>query len=446
MPRCHPRLVSHAKQLLFLIGVVVVVGFSAWLSGHYRIQWDWSSGARNSLSPPSQTLLERLAGVITITAYAGDKKILRARIQEIVDRYRRYKSDLHLRFVDPESVPDQVRRLGVGTDGELRIEYDGRVEHVTEHTEQAITNALNRVARSGERWIAFATGHGERSLLGLANHDLGEFGQSLQQRGFRVQPITLTNVHEVPANTAVLVVAGPTVAVLDEETKKIETFLDSGGNLLWLADPGSLHGLEGLAEKLSLKFGPGRIYDPSTPQYGVDQATFSIVSRYPSHAVTASFDLITLYPEAVAITAKPDGNWRFDDIIKTSENAWSETSSPLTEAVFDETTDHPGPHTLGLSIQPDGAIGSSRQRIVVIGDGDFLSNAFIGNGGNLELGLNIVNWLSHDDEFIALPAKMAPDLSFNLSKTGALLMAFGSLFLTPALFRGAGVIIWWKRR
>ena len=343
-------------------------------------------------------------------------------------------------------MPDEVRRLDVGADGELRIEYDGRAEHVTEHTEQAITNALNRVARSQERWIAFATGHGERSLLGSANHDLGEFGQSLQQRGFRVQPITLTDVHEVPANTAVLVIAGPTVAVLDEEAKKFETFLDAGGNLLWLAEPGSLHGLEGLAEKLSLKFGPGQIYDPSTPQYGVDQPTFSIVSRYPSHDVTASFDLITLYPEAVAITAKPDGKWRFDDIIKTSENAWSETSSPLTDAVFDEATDHPGPHTLGLSIQPDEAIDSSRQRIVVIGDGDFLSNAFIGNGGNLELGLNIVNWLSHDDVFIALPAKMAPDLSFNLSKTGALLMALGSLFLAPALFLGAGVIIWWKRR
>ena len=129
-----------------------------------------------SFPPPSQTLIERLHGVITITAYASDNKILRARIQEIIDRYRRYKSDLRLRFVDPDSVPDEVRRLDVGADGELRIEYDGRAEHVTEHTEQAITNALNRVARSQERWIAFATGHGERSVLGSANHDLGEFG------------------------------------------------------------------------------------------------------------------------------------------------------------------------------------------------------------------------------------------------------------------------------
>ena len=72
--------------------------------------------------------------------------------------------------------------------------------------------------------------------------------------------------------------------------------------------------------------------------------------------------------------------------------------------------------------------------------------ALLGNGGNLELGLNIINWLSHDDEFINLPTKMAPDLTFNLSKTGALLLTIGSLFLAPALFLGAGVFIWWRRR
>ena len=441
-----PRLVSHLKQLVLFVCVVTLVSLSARLTESYRIQWDWSAGARNSLSRPSQGLLERLDGIITITAYASDKEILRARIRETLDRYRRYKSDVVVRFVDPESVPDEVCRLGVSSDGELRIEYDGRAEHITEHTEQAITNALNRVARAEERWIAFVTGHGERSLLGVANHDLGGFGESLQQRGFRVQPITLTDVHEVPRNTAVLIVAGPRVALLEEETKKLEAYIERGGNLLWLADPGPAHGLGALADRLRLRFGPGQIYDPSTPQYGVDQPTFPVVSRYPAHAVTANFDLITLYPESVAITPQPGGQWLFDDIVRTSEQAWSETTSPITDAVFDEATDHPGPHTLGVAIQPADSPGASSQRIIVIGDGDFLSNAFVGSGGNLELGLNIINWLSHDDRFIALPAKMAPDLSFNLSKTGALLLALGSLFLAPALFLGAGVLIWWKRR
>ena len=356
----------------------MLVGFSAWLSSQHRYQWDWSAGARNSLSISSQRLLERLKHPVNITAYASDKEILRRRIRETLDRYRRYKSDLTVRFVDPESVPDEVRRLGIDTDGELRIEYDTRVEHVSEHTEQAITNALNRVARSGDRWIAFVTGHGERDLLGQANHDLGAFGESLEQRGFRVQPITLTEVHEIPVNTALLVIASPSVAMLEEETKQIQAFVRHSGNLLWLSEPGSLHGLEALAESLSLRFGPGQIIDPSTPLFGVAQATFPIVSRYSSHAVTAEFDLITLYPEAVALTVKPNDTWRSCKIITTSEKAWSETKLPLTEAVFDAASDQPGPLTLGVALQPADADSLPSQRIVVIGDGDFLSNAYLG--------------------------------------------------------------------
>ena len=201
MPGQRANFVSRFTQLLFPVCLATLVGFSAWLSSQHRFQWDWSAGARNSLSISSQTLLARLKHPVNITAYASDKEILRKRIRETLDRYRRYKHDLTVRFVDPESVPNEIRRLGIGTDGELRIEYDDRVQHVSEHTEQAITNALNRVARAGERWIVFVTGHGERDMLGEANHDLGEFGESLGERGFRVQPITLSEVQEIPANT-----------------------------------------------------------------------------------------------------------------------------------------------------------------------------------------------------------------------------------------------------
>ena len=438
------RITARLKQLLALILLTAVVGWSAWLSSNHRYQWDWTAGARNSLSLSSQVLLERLDNPVIITAYTSNT--LRQRIQESLARYRRYKPDLTVRFVDPESVPDELRRLGITTDGELRIEYEGRAEHVPQHTEQAITNALHRVARSGERWIVFVTGHGERDLLGRANHDLGMFGDSLEQRGYLIQPITLTEVREIPANTALLVIAGPRVALLDEEAKTLEAFLDRGGNLLWLAEPGPLNGLKGLADRLGLRFGPGQIVDPTTPMFGVTESTFPVVSRYPPHPVTAKFNLITLFPESVAVTAQSNDEWRSTAIITTSEKAWSETTKPYVQGEFEAETDQPGPLSLGLAMEPASDDVVTGQRIVVIGDGDFLSNAYLGNGGNLDLGFNIINWLSHNDELIALPAKIAPDLSFSLSKTGAIILAIGSLFVAPALLFGTGIMIWWKRR
>lgn len=84
--------------------------------------------------------------------------------------------------------------------------------------------------------------------------------------------------------------------------------------------------------------------------------------------------------------------------------------------------------------------------MAVIGDGDFLSNTYLGNGGNLNLGINIINWLSRDDNLIAISATTAPDTQLNLSRNAALLIGFGFLFALPLALFAAGWMIWLKRR
>jgi hypothetical protein len=39
-------------------------------------------------------------------------------------------------------------------------------------------------------------------------------------------------------------------------------------------------------------------------------------------------------------------------------------------------------------------LGSRKQRVVVAGTGHFLSNQYVGLLGNLDLGVNMVNWLA----------------------------------------------------
>ena len=92
----------------------------------------------------------------------------------------------------------------------------------------------------------------------------------------------------------------------------------------------------------------------------------------------------------------------------------------------------------------DGAGGD--QRVIVIGDSDFLSNAYLGNGGNIDLGLNLFNWLNHDDQFIAITARTASDVNLELSKLAQTVIAFGFLFGLPLIMLGSGVGIWWRRR
>ena len=89
---------------------------------------------------------------------------------------------------------------------------------------------------------------------------------------------------------------------------------------------------------------------------------------------------------------------------------------------------------------------SREQRIVVIGDGDFLSNTYLGNAGNLDLGLNIVNWLSHDEDYIDIRIKSAPDTSLELGRIAQGVIGLGFLFGLPLLLLITGAIIWLRRR
>jgi hypothetical protein len=84
--------------------------------------------------------------------------------------------------------------------------------------------------------------------------------------------------------------------------------------------------------------------------------------------------------------------------------------------------------------------------VVVVGDGDFLSNSYVGNGGNLNLGLNLVNWRAADEGLVSIPPRTAPDTELSLSRDNSLLIGFGFLFALPAAFAAAGLGVWLRRR
>jgi ABC-type uncharacterized transport system involved in gliding motility auxiliary subunit len=89
---------------------------------------------------------------------------------------------------------------------------------------------------------------------------------------------------------------------------------------------------------------------------------------------------------------------------------------------------------------------SPTQRVAVIGDADFISNAYLGNGANLDLGNRLVNWLSHDDALIRIPPRTAPDTQLTLTPTLSLAIGLGFLAVIPLGLLAAGGTIWWRRR
>ena len=429
--------------LLALVALCVVV------AREYRTQWDLSSSGRNTLSQASVEVLGKMQGPIAVTAFATPQDArygdLRKLIRDFVGRYQRAKHDVHLEFIDPREQPKAAAAAGVQVNGEIIVEYGGRSERLSNLSELELTNALVRLTRSAKRLVMSLEGHGERSLINGANHDLGEFGKQLSIKGISVSALNLAIAQEVPDDVALLVIANPQTQIRASEIERLEHYVERGGNLLLLLDQEPLNGLEPIIERLGLILSPGIVVDPDAIQRGGRPVmAVAAAGSYGGHSIVRSFRLNTVFPFARAVSTNSIGDWSAERIIEVAPRGWIESDSLDRRIVFDEGRDVRGPVTIAVALE---RIKNERtQRVIAVGGGHFLANTYLGNGGNMDLGINMVNWLMGDDILITIQPRSAPDVALSLGKGWLLGIVITFLVATPLLCLGSGALIWWRRR
>jgi ABC-type uncharacterized transport system involved in gliding motility auxiliary subunit len=229
--------------------------------------------------------------------------------------------------------------------------------------------------------------------------------------------------------------------------KLVRDYVKRGGNLLWLGDPGQLYGLEPLATDLGVRFGTGTIVDPNTQLIGINDASITLVSEYPATSpLTSGLSNLTLFPTATSVDVDKHAGWQEDDFLRSLPRSWLETGDLHKSVSFDaKQGDKPGPLTLGVALTRE-VQDSRSQRVVITGDGDFLSDAYVANAGNMDLGLDIMNWVAHDDAYIDINPRPAPDLVLSLTPLAQGVIGFGFLFILPLLLCLTGLLVWIRRR
>ena len=249
-------------------------------------------------------------------------------------------------------------------------------------------------------------------------------------------------------------IASPETAWLDGEIDIIKHYIANGGNVLWLAEPSNDQFLASLAEQLGIEFIPSIVIDRNAQQLGINDPRFVLITDYANHPIGQATSGVTVFPQAVALeyTSTDHDNWQYLPLLTTQANAWSKTTLPKKEAqqpfVFKLGDDTQGPLNIGylLSRAMPNSEKDKEQRIAIIGDGDFLSNTYLGNGSNLELGMAIINWMVGDDNLISIPVKTTIDNQLELNQTQSLVIALGFLIVMPLLLMGIGLWLWWYRR
>ncbi len=401
-------------SLLLSIALILAAAVLAILaSQRYSARFDWTADQRHGLSTASQRVIKALDGPITFVAYMypGTE---RQRLRERLGRYVNADARIQLEFRDPARHPRRVRELNIGPDGAVVVRVGDRTAKIDQYDEANVTQALQRVSPGGSPWIVFVAGHGERGLNDTATAGYADFAAALDAQGLRTRRVNLAAAQAVPDNTGVLVIASPQQRYLPGEIDMIRRYVDNGGTLLWLDDPGPRYGLTPLAGDLGISFLAGTVVYPDYQTLGTTSPAISAIAQYPNTPITRSLNQVTLFPFAGALAGDSDSDWQADVILRSATRSWLETGSLAGNSITyqPDAGDRLGPLTLGyaLSRQVDTGNGAGdAQRAVVVADSDFLDNGHLALLGNRRLGLAIVQWLAGRDRQIAIDVPEARD-------------------------------------
>jgi ABC-type uncharacterized transport system involved in gliding motility auxiliary subunit len=433
--------VVSAVSALVLIGALVGVNYIAVKKPK---SWDLTKDKIFTLSDQTTGVLKGLKEPVTVQAfYAGNEP----EYPELESRLRQYKAQtdkLSVEFVDPFKHPGRVKELNISQTGPRIIVKSGNKEaRAKETSEESLTNALIEVSRGATKKIYFTKGHGEHAVADNTERGLKLFTDNLKGEGYQTDEIVLAEHKTMPTDAQALVVAGPVAGFTEGEAKLVKEWVENGGKLVALVDPGSQTGLEAAFEAWGIHVGKDEVIDPEA-----QNPEIAIAQSYAEHPITqprtSPFALATIFPLARSVTkaaAAPAG-WTVTELAKTGPRAWGETGSITSgEVKFDPGQDLKGPVSLAAT-----ATKGAESRVVVVGNSLFAANGYYKLSGNKDFALNAVSWVAKEESRISIRPKQRQGNHLFLSADQKKTMTLFAFDILPFGLLFAGLVVWQTRK
>jgi ABC-type uncharacterized transport system involved in gliding motility auxiliary subunit len=454
---------------LVVLAVLVAVNF---LANRYDKSYDSTANKQFSLSDQTIKVVKGLKSDVQLTYFGAQNDFRTAR--DTLDRYSRLSPKLHVTYIDPERKPQVAKAAGYRSDATVIVDSGSRREGAKGLSEEELTGALIRSLKSDARTVCVLSAAGERSIDDTDAGGFSLFKQLLERDNYQVRTETLRPAAasnnkslalgqapaapslEVPKSCTVMVIAGPKNDYPVPVVNTLRTFVEAGGRALFLLDtPLSLGDSDPPTEnedllKLLADWGVTANKDLVLDLSGVGQIfrlgpEVPLVLRYESHPITQPLTRVpTAYPISRSMEALSVGKTTLSKLVATTDASVATTSVSARGAV-DPTKGKKGPLTLAVA----GTFSSSPQgRFVVVGTSRAAQNSIAGSRslGNRDLMVNIVNWLSSDEDLISIRPKAPEDRPLNMTSRRLNAAFWLSVVVFPLTVIGFGLVTWWRRR
>jgi ABC-type uncharacterized transport system involved in gliding motility auxiliary subunit len=443
-----------AYTTVYVLVVFAVIGVVNFLANRYNKSADLTANKKFTLSDQTDKVVKDLKTDATITYWDNPTRFQAA--HDLLDRYKNLSAKVDVKYQDTDKNRAQAIAAGIKQIPTIYVDVAGKHQEAKSLSEEEITGALVRAVKGGERRACFVLGAGEHSVDDADRTGYSAVRQVIEANNYKTQTLKLLEKPEIPKECMIVVVAGPAHDYLAPGIDAIKKFVEDGGKAIFLLDPPLMFAKQEIDENKALTdvlagWGVTLDNDLVLDTSGVGQVfgmgpEIPLVTTYTSHAIVRTMkDVPSGFPIARSLTVKNGDKTTVEKLFETSDNSFA-TMNLKSADIRPSPTDKKGPLTLGAAGEYNGGGPNGKGRFVVVGSSRWIDNSFLRFNGNRDLFLNMMNWLSSDEDLISIRPKETEDRRLSLTARQMMMVFYSSVIAIPLVILAAGFGVWWRRR
>lgn len=430
-----------------LIGLLVLA--IAWSR---NVTFDMTPTRDHTLSDQAQRTARRLDRDVRITVFYNSQE--QGRVREIKELLRRFEDQSHrltFRMLDLDRSPMLANQYNVVNYNTAVLESGDVRMPLRNVGEDDVTTALIKLIEGGQRVAVFAVGHGEADPTNPdPRSGLTQAAKALESENYRIERMSDLR-GGIPDEVTLLVVANPRTDFTEAEIAAVDAYLKRGGGGLFLVEAGSSPRLAALLRELGIEQGNDLVVDVRNRLFFADSFAPQVAffndqilpyTGAPPAVLPLAQSILPVDPTREGVQVAP--------FAFTGQDTFAHKDRTIVEGVvpsFVEGVDLPGPVPVAAiaRIGADETGGS----VVVVGDGEFATNLYVGTLGNRDFFLNLAHLAGRAEALIATRHEINPGGTFSrlhLTAPQARILFWVSVVLLPAFVLLFGALIGWRRR
>ncbi|MBO9632344.1 MAG: Gldg family protein [Chitinophagaceae bacterium] len=330
--------------------------------------------------------------------------------------------------------------------------------------EDHVAAALKRLSNDTIPKVYATTGNYERSIHKLGEREYSSYSiqkysrAALINHGFEFDTLNLSK-QDIPADADALVLADPKVMLNDTVTTRLKQYIDKGGNMMIMGEPGKQQVLNPLIKPMGAELMPGTMVqisqhetpDKITPFVTMDHTWLLKQKNQFSISIRKGLeegDSTKILHPGVAPLSYTDNGFKVTRLMVSGPKglAWVKAGHLVTDSAPPILVASEGDYKLDsftLALALSRQVGNKEQKITIVGDADFASNI---RTNSQMLAANYASWLTDEAFPVHIFAIKPTDTLLTIGLKTAETQKIILVWILPALILVLGTVILLRRK